>query len=116
MQNGRECKCIFRNFYPCKKLMFRLLRRERFSTKLAINAHYKSFLSKYKESLNQILSTGNVSASLEKIGVTLAKNKKDASLNELGTINIIDSQKAELTTFDPQVNHKICYMIIYFLS
>ena len=76
-----------------------------FSTKPAFNVDYKLFLSKYKESVNLILSSLNTSIFLEKVGVKLANSKKDASLSELGTINVIDSQKAELTTFDPQVQN-----------
>lgn len=83
--------------------MFHLLRKTSFSTKSALNSDYKLFLSKYKESIATIISSSNTLNSLEKIGVKLANSKKDASLSELGTINLIDSQKAELTTFDPQV-------------
>jgi hypothetical protein len=83
--------------------MFHLLRKTSFSTKYALNSDYKLFLSKYKESIATIISSSNTLNSLEKIGVKLANSKKDASLSELGTINLIDSQKAELTTFDPQV-------------
>lgn len=84
--------------------MIRFRRKIAFSTKPALDSDYKSFLSKYKESLNQILSSANASTSLGRISVKLANSKKDALLNELGTINLIDSQKAEITTFDPQVN------------
>lgn len=84
--------------------MFRLLGKCSFSAKPALNSDSKSFLSKYKESVNQILSSLNRSNSLEKIGVKLGGGKKDAPISEIGTINVIDSHKAELTTFDPQVH------------
>ena len=65
---------------------------------------FKSFLNKYKDNLKQLLTTGNLISSLEKLTVKLADNKKSTALSEIVTINLIDSQKAEITTFDPQVN------------
>lgn len=90
---------------PVLKFMLHFWGKFLFSTKPAFNADYKLFLSKYKELINQILSSLNTSNFLEKVGVKLANSKKDASLSELGTINVIDSQKTELTTFDPQVQN-----------
>lgn len=99
-----------------KFIMLRLLAKCSFSTKSALNSDFKPFLSKYKESLNQILSSLNTSNSLEKIGVKLGGNKNDALLSELGTINVIDSQKAELTTFDLQVQDLYQYSLLMYLN
>ena len=80
--------------------MFRLLS---FSTKSGLNSNYNQLLSSYKQSVNQLLESLNSSIVLEKIGVKLGGSKKDAPISELGTINVLDSHKVELTTFDPQV-------------
>lgn len=60
-------------------------------------------LSKYKDSIKQISTSGNGAASLDNIYIKLANCKKPATLNDVGTLNVIDPSKAEFTTFDPQV-------------
>ena len=83
--------------------MFLIRLKNGLSTKSFSQCDVKSFLHKFKESINQISVAENISASLEKINIKLATSKRDTPLKDLGTINAIDSQKAELTTFDPQV-------------
>ena len=64
---------------------------------------FKMLLSKYKDSIKQISTSGNGIASLDQLSVKLTSSKKPAALNDVGTLNIIDPLKVELTTFDPQV-------------
>ena len=96
--------------------MFHIRSKIGLSTKAFSQSDLKTFLQKYKESINQISFGENISASLEKISVKLAASKKDTPLKDLGTINVIDSQKAELTTFDPQVYSSDRYFFIYCFS
>lgn len=84
--------------------MLQILKKFAFSTKSINSADFKSILSRYKEEIYQLsLPIGNGIASLEKMSVKVANSKTEAPLREIGTINLIDPQKAELTTFDPQV-------------
>ena len=53
--------------------------------------------------MKQISSSGNGLTSLDKIAVKLANNKKPATLNDVGTLNVIDTLRVEFTAFDPQV-------------
>lgn len=93
--------------------MFHIRSKIGLSTKAFAQSDFKPFLHKYKESINQISVAENISASLEKIHIKLASSKRDSPLKDLGTINVIDSQKAELTTFDPQVKNIDQYFFLF---
>lgn len=79
------------------------LRRCNFSAISAVEPDFKSILSKYKDLLKNLVSSANGINALEKLTVKLGTSKKSATLNDIGTLNVIDSQKVELTTHDPQV-------------
>lgn len=83
--------------------MFALIRKLHFSSTSTVQADFKTMLSKYKDSIKQISNSGNGAAALDNIHVKIANWKKPATLNDVGTLNVIDPSKAELTTFDPQV-------------
>lgn len=60
-------------------------------------------LIKYKDIIKELSSAGSGIASLDKLNIKVTNSKKSAFLHDLGTLNAIDSLKAEFTTFDPQV-------------
>ena len=96
--------------------MLQHLKRLYFSTKPAFDIDFKSILIKYKGLLNELSRCGNGISSLDKLGIKLTNNKKSALLNEIGTFNIVDSQKVELTVHDPQVNYNYNYIIRNYIS
>lgn len=87
----------------CNLKMFALIRKFNFSSASTVQADFKTMLNKYKDSVKQISTSGNGAAALDNINVKLANCKKPTTLKDVGTLNVIDPSKAELTTFDPQV-------------
>lgn len=61
-------------------------------------------MSKYKDLINELSDTGSGINLLEKIPIKLSNSKKSVTLSDIGTLNVIDQLKAELTTHDPQVS------------
>lgn len=72
---------------------------------------FKSIMQKYKNLINELSNSGNIMCSLERISVKITNAKKAMPLNEIGTLNVIDPLKAELTTHDPQVRKYILHYI-----
>lgn len=86
--------------------MLHIVKKFAFTTKSTPSTDFKSILNKFKEEIKQLyLLNSDWVASLERVKVKVANNKIEAPLRDFGTINLLDSQKAELTTFDPQVKY-----------
>ena len=83
--------------------MLSMIRKFNFASASNVQVDFKTLLNKYKDSIKQISTSGNGIASLDQLSVKLTNSKKPATLNDVGTLNVIDPSKAELTTFDPQV-------------
>lgn len=65
---------------------------------------FQPALEKFREDLKKSISTSATCASiLEGIRINLGSGKKEASLKEIGNLSTIDSNRAEVTTFDSQV-------------
>jgi ribosome recycling factor len=87
-----------------------------FSTKPSAHIDTAQLLKKFKDSLKQISSAAKGSSLLEGFNIKLSGSKGTTiRLSEIGKLNVIDSYKAEITTFDPQVLIIIRYIILTFI-
>ena len=72
---------------------------------------FHSTVEKYREDIKRSISKStSCAAILEGIKINLGSGKNEASLKDIGNLNAIDSYRAEVTTFDPQVS---VYLMIF---
>jgi len=85
-------------------LILNFISRLRFSTKSPTSVDTAIQIKKFKESLQKISDSSNGVSLLENLSIKLSSSKGSVvRLSEICKVNPIDSYKAELTTFDPQV-------------